>query len=69
MPAWVRRTLKRYSLDLHVHSALALLLNVMCCLTASPFNMLPKWMFVIYGLIALAAFIAHSSGKWPQKTY
>ena len=43
--------------------------NVAVCLTASPFRLLPEWLYGVFAIASFAAFHMHFVGKHNENSY
>ena len=62
-------SMRRYSLDRHFHSLLAICANFALTLTASPFKLLPEWLFFVFAILSVVVFYLHFVGRQSKKNY
>ena len=55
--------MRRYSLDRNLHSLLAISANLTITLTASPFKLIPEWLFYMLALFSVVVFYVHFVGR------
>lgn len=61
--------MRRYAFDQQIHTTVAFCANVAVCLTASPFRLLPEWLYAVFAIGSFVAFHLHFVGKRRGNSY